>query len=262
MFTDERISTALEAMIRGINPPPVPLSEIQRKIPRAQAAPRNASLYARVALGTAAAIAITVIALPSISPAFVQTIGDRYRAALQALGGIAPPPAPKTLVSALSSQDATLATAQSRVHFTIVPPAGLPKDAASAKIWTTPTGVYSKASHTWRMGSPAVTFFYQRAKGRSFPLIADRFDPQVGMPGKYMFEARDPRPDGRPVLVKHERFVWRNGNQVMEAIEGDGINASEIETIRAAMHGIALPRRELHAPDSGTNSKLYRIGKP
>jgi hypothetical protein len=261
MYTDARISTALETMIRGIDAPPVPLSEILRKVRQPQPVPRYTSPYVRVALGAAAAIAVTVITLPSISPAFVQTIEERYRAALQALGGIAPPPAPKSFVAMLSSKDATLATAQSRVNFTIVPPAGLPKDIASAKIWTTPTGVYSQANRSWRVGSPAVTFFYQRANG-SFSLLADRFDPRAGMPGKYMFEARDPGSDGRPVLIKHERFAWRNGDQIMTAIENEDVSASEIDAIRVAMHGVALPRRELHAPDPGTSHTLYRIDKP
>jgi len=262
MFTDARISTALEAMIRGIDAPPVPLSEIQRKISQPQPVPRNTSRYASIALGTAAAITVTVVALPSISPAFVQTIEARYRAALQALGGIAPLPAPASLVAGLSSQSATLATAQSRVRFTIAPPAGLPDDIVSAKIWTTPTGVYSKTTRSWRVGSPAVTFFYQRAKGRSFQVLADRFDPQGEMVGKYMFEARDPGPDGRPVLIKHERFAWSNGDQIMTAIENEDVSATEIDAIRIAMHGVALPRRELHAPDPGTSHRLYRIDKP
>ena len=45
----------------------------------------------------------------------------------------------------------------------------------------------------------------------------------------------------------------------MMAVEGAGINVAEIETIRVAMHGVALPLRELRAPESGTTLKLYRI---
>ncbi|MEO6835635.1 MAG: hypothetical protein ABI231_06990, partial [Candidatus Tumulicola sp.] len=184
---------------------------------------------------------------------------ERYRTALQALGGIAAPAAPASLKSSLKSQTVTLATAQSRVRFTIVPPAGLPKDVVSEKIVTTPTGVFSKATHAWRVGSPALTFTYRRAGGNTFVLLADRYDPQDGLPPKYMFEALDPAPDGRPVLVKHEHFAWRNGSQVMSVNAGEGLSAAEIGSIRLAMHGVALLRRELHAPSSGTSGKLYRL---
>lgn len=93
--------------------------------------------------------------------------------------------------------------------------------------------------------------------------MADRFDPQSGFPPKYMFEAKDDAaPSGHPVLVKHEHFAWRNGNQVMSVSEGDGISAKQIEAIQVAMHGVVLHRRELHAPDSGTSFELHVIRKP
>lgn len=262
MFADARIRAALHAMIRGIDAPPVPLPHIQRKLSQPQPSLRYTSRYLRLTIATVAVMAVLVVALPSISPALVQSIEARYRAALQAMGGIAPPPAPESLVSALSPQNATLATAQSRVRFTIVPPAGLPNDIASEKIQTTPTGVYSKITRSWRVGSPVVSFFYRRAGGRSFMLIADRFDPQSQLPSKYMFEAKDPAPDGRPVLVKHEMFAWRNGNQIMTVVEGRGISGSEIKAIRAAMHGVVLAQRGLHVPASGTSLKFLRITKP
>jgi hypothetical protein len=107
-----------------------------------------------------------------------------------------------------------------------------------------------------------VSFSYRRADGRGFLLIADRYDPQGERPSKYMFEAMAPAPDGRPVLVKHERFAWRNGNQIMTAVEGHDISAREIDAIRVAMHGTAVPRRNLHAPESGTSLKLRLITKP
>ncbi len=259
MFSDARIREGLNTMIRGIDAPPVTLHQIQRKILQQQALPRYAPRYLRLAISVAVIIAMFVIALPSISPALVQTIEARYRAALQALGGIAPPPAPKALVSTLSSQsrNATLAIAQSRVRFTIVPPVGLPNDVVSAKIQMTPTGVYSKITHSWSVGSPSVSFSYHRADGRSFGLMAEQFDRQDGLQPKYMFEADGLASNGRPVLVKHEHFAWRNGNQVMMATQSDGISAPEIEAIQAAMRGVALPRRELHAPDTGTTMKLY-----
>lgn len=74
---------------------------------------------------------------------------------------------------------------------------------ADVDIRTTPTGVYSKETHAWRVGPPEVTFVYRRAGGREFVLIADRYDPHGEQPPKYMFEAKNPTADGRPVLVKH-----------------------------------------------------------
>ncbi|MDQ6932922.1 MAG: hypothetical protein M3160_07075, partial [Candidatus Eremiobacteraeota bacterium] len=129
------MSAALETMILGIDVPPVAVREIQRRISQPEPTLHQPH-QARVALAAAAIIAIIVIAFPSNSLGLVQSIEASYRAALQAMGGIAPPPAPKSL--ALSSQNATLATAQSRVPFTIVPPAGLPNDIVSAKIQTAP----------------------------------------------------------------------------------------------------------------------------
>ncbi|MDQ2992234.1 MAG: hypothetical protein M3R30_05385 [Candidatus Eremiobacteraeota bacterium] len=257
MFTDARIGDALDTMVRGLVVPPVPLAAIHRKISQPRpAAPRLPS-YVRLALAAAALIAIAIVAFPSTSAALIQSVEARYRAALQALGGTAPPPAPQALISSLHVRSATLASARSRVRFTIVPPAGLPQDVVSIQIDTAPTGVYSKATRSWSVGSPSVTFSYRRSGGRAFSLRADRYDPQATLTGKYMFEALDPGPDGRPRLLRHRQFAWRNGNQIMTVIEDAGIGSREIEAIRQAMHGVILPQRDLHAPDRGASGKLY-----
>jgi len=261
MFTDARISAALRNMIQGIDAPPVPLSEIQRKVAQLQPAPRYVPRYLRPAIAVTAVIAVVFVVFSSSSVAVIQTIEARYRAALQALGGIAPPPVPKSINSSLSSQRATLSTAQSRVRFTIIPPAGLPSDVVSSSIQTTPTAVYSKATHSWHVGPRAVNFSYRRAGGRWFALVAERFDPQSGFPPKYMFEPKPPAPDGHPVLTKYEHFAWRNGNQMMSATADEGISAPEIAAIRLAMSGIALPRRELHGPDKGTSYKFIILNR-
>lgn len=259
MFTDARITAALQTMVHGIDAPTVPLSEIQRKISQPQPVQRHSSRYSIIGTAAAAA-ALLVVAFPSIAPGFVQSVEARIAAVLQ---WQPPPPPPQWLTSAMSSQTATLATAQSRVPFKIVPPAGLPADIVSAKILTTSTVLYSKATHSWRKGTPDVAFTYRRADGRSFTLLADQFDPQAGPPPKYMFQDMGPAPDGRPVLVKHEHFAWRNGNQVMTVSEDDNISAREIEGIRVAMGGVALPRAETRrALDSRTSIKLHLIPKP
>lgn len=260
MSNDRAIDAALNAMLKSIVVPPVPLTEIRGKISQQSTIgvidrQRNRSLP----VAAAALVAALVIAVPLISPAIVQNLEARYRAALVALGGIAPPAVPKRILSKLTSQNETLASAQSRVNFTIVPPAGLPRDAALYKITTSGTGVYSKETHSWRVGPQEVVFVFRRAGGRKFELIADRYDPAGEQPPKYIFEARDPTANGQPVLIKHENFAWRNGNQIMLATEGVEISASEIRAIQAAMHGKSVPRRELHARDFGRTMKVRVI---
>ena len=122
MSADARISTALDAMIRGIVAPPVPLDAIHRKA-RSAPAKRAPLPLLRVALAAAALLAIAIIAFPSASSALIQGIEARYRAALQALGGAAGPPVPRTIIASLQSQStaATLQTARSRVQFALVP---------------------------------------------------------------------------------------------------------------------------------------------
>ncbi len=262
MFTEERIGTGLRVLIYGLEAPPVPLKAIFAKIAAPQRRPRISQYSWRFAVALAAVVAMIFAAFPSTSVAVMQTIEARYRAALEAMGGSAPPPVPTAVLSSLPSLPATLASAQSRVPFTIVAPSGLPKDVVSTSIRTIGTGIYSKRTHSWRAGSADVTFAYRRTDGRSFELIADVYDPQAELPPKYMFEAMDPALNGRPVLIRHEHFAWRNGNQVMLATEGTGITKDEILAIQRAMRGIALPRRDLHAPASGRSTKMYILKKP
>lgn len=94
-------------------------------------------------------------------------------------------------------------------------------------------------------------------------LMAEQFDPHA-LPPKYLFEPKDDvmTPNERPILIKHQHFAWRNGNQMMSATEGDGMSVAEIEGIRDAMHGAAVPQRDLHTPSAGGSMKLYRIPKP
>jgi hypothetical protein len=48
---------------------------------------------------------------------------------------------------------------------------------------------------------------------------AEGADAREGSPFKYIFEDRGER-DGREVLVRHENFEWRNGEQSMSAVTG------------------------------------------
>jgi hypothetical protein len=233
-MTDATMAAALRAMLDEIKAPPVPLDAIRRRMKQG-----TSRQWRRFSLPAAAiAIAMLVLALPRVAPGLTQTIEQQVKAILH---WTPPPPPPSSVESALRSWSGTLAEAQARVTFTIVPPADLPMDAALERITTTATGVYSYLSHRWSVGSPAVWFIYRRVGGREFSLLADRFDPREGTPTAYIFEDLGER-NGREVLVKHEKFTWRNGDQVMSAVAGEGLNAAEIIRIRAGMHGTAISR--------------------
>ena len=141
-----------------------------------------------------------------------------------------------------------------------MPPAGIPDDVTRERIWTTPTLVYSKVTHRWSKGDPEVFFSYDRARGRSFVILANRYDRRFGPPPQYMYE--DDSTGGR-MLLRHRNFAWRNGDQEMGAIESPDVSAAAIETIRDTMHGVAIPpartRAELH---SGTLVKRIYLLAP
>jgi len=253
MFADTRISPAVEAMLRGIDVPPVPLEAILRRAAQPETVSRS---LPRHLVAAAAVTVLLAAAVPAISPAFVQSIEAR----LQSLLPRHPPP--HSITAVMQTHTGSLAMAQSRVHFTIVPPAGLPKDVTSATISTTPTAVYSKETRSWRVGPSDVQFTYRRSDGRSFFLIADRFDPKYCPPAKYIFDADGTAPDGHRITVKRKNFAWRNGDQVMGTNENEDISAREIESIRTAMHGIALPQRATLSPCKNQTTKQIRIVAP
>jgi hypothetical protein len=73
-----------------------------------------------------------------------------------------------------------------------------------------------------------------------------------------MFEDTGKVRDGMPVLIRHAAFEWRNGDQVMKAVAGAGITATEIAKIRNAMHGVSIaPARTRRGRESGTIDKMY-----
>jgi hypothetical protein len=248
MYAEARIAAALQTMVRSIEAPPVPFDEIRKRIEGAK--PRRR--VGRYLPAAAAAVALLVLALPRIAPGVTQTIEQQVEAIMQWTPPPVPPPA--SVESAMRSQTGTLPAAQSRVPFTIVPPAGLPKDVVSEKIATIPTAVYSYVTHSWSVGSTAVWFVYRRADGRTMALLADGFDAREGPPSNHIFEDLGER-NGREILVKHDKFTWRNGNQVMSAIADEGISAAEIARVRAAMHGVDVTGFQQHA----SIDKEYRL---
>ncbi len=251
MFTDTRIAATFESLLGTIQAPPAPLDAIRERIARSEPSPRRGAPL-RFAVAAAAAVLVFLL-VPWVAPGFAQTIKSEIEALLQ---WKPPPPAPRSVWSAMRPAAETLATAQARVSFTIVPPTGLPSDVVSEKVSTIAAGVYSKAVHAWSVGARAVAFTYRRADGRSFMLKASWFGAREGAPSKYVFDA-DER-DARGLPVRHDVFSWRNGDQAMSAVAGEGISATEIATIRGAMRGIAI-RGAWPPPKSEGPTVEYRL---
>lgn len=262
MLDDAQLKNGLTAMLGTIDVPPASIAGIRRHMLLQQNARTGSRRLSFPAIAAAAA-AIALIATPLLSPAVMQSIEARTRAALQALGGIAPPAPPRALLSTLKPEPATLAYAQKRVSFTIVPPTGLPHDITSASIHIVPTGTYIPAAKSWKTGPEEVQFAYHRSGGREFVLTADPYDPKGEKPPEYIFDAdAGIGPDGKPLLIRHRNFAWRNGDQQMMATEGPELSAAEIRNIETAMHGIPVAQRALHTPFTGKPMRLRVLIKP
>jgi hypothetical protein len=238
MFADARIKNAVETIVAGVDVPPVNWHAIAARIAQPQPVERRQSRMLQFAVAAAACAAIVFAAFPASSLGLVRIVVSSYQDVIKVIGWTPPSGAPKSPLPPAARAD--VAAAQAHLDFTLVPPSGLPADAGVAKIWTAPTQIYTKATHVWSTGPAFATFTYQRSGGRSFTIFADRFDPQTGPPSKYMFESQD-LPGGRTALTRHEKFTWRNGDQVMSIVAGDGISASEIEAIRQSMNGVTIP---------------------
>lgn len=262
MLTDAQLETGIAAMLAGIDAPPASVTAIRRYMLLQQQSASGRRRRIQFPALAAAAAAVALILLPVLAPAIVQSLEARYRAALQALGGIAPPSPPKAVLSTLKSQPETLASAQKRVSFTIFPPVGLPRDIVSTTIRTVSTGTYTPATHSWKTGPMEVQFFYRRSGGREFVLIADPYDPNGEKPSKYIFDADGRDAKGRPVLIKHENFAWHNGDQLMTVTAGPDLTAAEIRNIKSAMHGLPVAQRTLHSPLTPKTMRLRVLVRP
>lgn len=254
MIADSELRRALSSLMKNVEVPNVPVATIRERMKKADAP--NVLKFHFAAIAAAAAIAV-VASLPMVAPGFMQTLEGKIAEILQ---WTPPPAAPKGILKGLQTQTVDLKTAQKRVSFTIVEPVGLPSDASAPKIAVAKTGVYSRSSHAWHSGPAIVTFSYMRRGGGSFSITAQPVSAQSKPPSKYMFEDRGVNAAGDPVLVKHERFTWRNGDQIVTAFAGEGITASEIVAIREAMHGV--PVREVWPPARDRNVLLIPAAKP
>lgn len=255
MAADTQLRDGFTVMLRSVDAPVVPLE----KIHRCMHAQHIAQSDRRPLAIAAAAVLLVAIAFPIASPGVVQTLEEKIAAILHWT-----PPAksrpPAAVWEAMKPQTVSLNEAQARVHFTIVIPAGVPLDAGAPAISVAPTGVYSPTTHTWSVGPAIVTFTYKREGGHAFGLSAASASSQTSPPSRYMFEDRGVDKAGNPILVRHDRLVWRNGDQLMTAIAGEGITRAEIVAIRSAMHGSPVPG--VWPPQHGRGATMVRVLPP
>jgi hypothetical protein len=253
MAVDSELTQGFASMLGSIDVPGVSLARIHQHA-QVNAPPQQA----RFAIAAAAAALLVAVALPIASPGVVQTLAEKIAAILH----WTPPsaPTPRSVYNAMKPHTVTLEQARARVTFTVTAPVGLPADASGATIMVAPTGVFSRTTRTWRVGPSALQFFYRRSGGRSFVLTAVPASTQTTPPSKYMFEDRGVDAAGNPILVRYDRFVWRNGDQIMSADAGDGISAAEIGAIESAMHGTPVPT--VWPPVQGVNEAKMRVSPP
>jgi hypothetical protein len=235
MTTDEQLRDGLRAMLQSVQAPAISLEQIHRRMQAPMQYDRRP-----FAIGAAAAAALAVaVALPIASPGVVQTLEQKIAAILHWTPPATRPPA--SLYQAMKPETVSLDEAQKRVNFTIVVPSGLPSDATGPSIQVAPTGVYSRTTHAWSKGPDVVMFTYKRADSRTFLVSASGIANSDLPQSKYSFEDRGVDKAGNPILVRHERFVWRNGDQRMSIIADDSISAAEILVIQGTMHGTPIP---------------------
>jgi hypothetical protein len=255
MVADSELAGKFSSALGSIDVPDVPLAQIYQRM-REGAAPQRVRFVVPAIAAAAIAIVITV---PIFAPAVTQTLEQKIEQIIHWSPPSVPPPA--SVTDAMRPQTVSLQHAQARVNFTIVAPAGVPSDASRPKITVGPTGVFSRKSRTWSVGPSVVIFSYTRPGGRSFVLSAEAASSQTTPPSKYVFDADVKRFDasGNPIPVKFERFVWRNGDQIMTVIAED-ISATEIAAIRTAMHGTPIPT--VWPPVHGTDEVKIAVPHP
>jgi hypothetical protein len=116
-----------------------------------------------------------------------------------------------------------------------------------------PVLAWDAKSKVWHAGPNVITYMYVRPNGTKFQLRAERYDVKTTLYA-YMWEVeRHPDGqavvhDGRVVFIRRQWFHWRNGDQLMSALEGDTLTAAEIAHIRNAMHGEPLAGVKTRGP--------------
>ena len=244
MFDDARVHAEIRSSLMNAAIPPVDLAAIRRRMNARRERPAGRRVRLRIAAASAAVL-IAGVCLTTASPALMQSIEERYVAALHAagIGPRIPTVLPPEVRSVTTPSQVSLATAKQRANFELVPPAGLPHDIVSRKIVAAPLAVWSKQGNAWKADGLQVTFTYVRRDGRAFNIIADRYS-ALSLPApRYIYNADDVPHNGTPNLRdRGENVVWRNGDQVLRVVTSAAISAHEIDQIRTAMHGIPLAR--------------------
>jgi len=246
MFDDARAHAEIRSTLMNAAVPPIDLAAIRRRMSARSERSSGRPMSARIAVASAA-VMIAGLSFTPAAPALMQSIEERYLAALHGagIGPRVPTALPQDVRSATNPSQVSLATAKQRANFVLVPPIGLPHDIVNRRIFAAPLAVWSKQENAWSTDGVQVTFAYVRRDGRAFDIIADRYSaPSLPAP-RYIYDADDAPRDGKlDRRGRGENFVWRNGDQVLHVVASTAITADEIAQIRAAMHGIPLPRYE------------------
>lgn len=234
MILEQSLRDGLSAVLDGLAVPDAPISSIRARIGAPSSVPVAFTPFRALAIAASVAL-IATVATPLVTPGFTASLEQRVAQILH----WSPPavPLPASLRPVLQGHAIGLSAAQHAVDFSIVPPDGLPSGSALAWIRLASTGEYSAKTHHWSTGSKYVEFGYRSADGGTFTLTASSTSMLTQAPSRYMLEERGTDKNGNPILLRRERFVWRNGDQIMTAIVGDYLSVNEIMAVRDAMHG-------------------------
>jgi hypothetical protein len=254
MVSEVQLRNDVSAMLQGIAIPDAPVARIRAAMGAMPPGP-PVRRRARAWASAAAAAVIVVGVLPAVAPGFTASVQERVLKMLR----WSPPnaPVPATLKKVLVGESLDLGDAQHAVDFHVVVPTGLPEGAALVATRVASDGAYSPASHAWAAGAKHIQFSYRRGDGGTFDLTAASSSTLAEPPSRYMVEERGTDKDGNTILVKRERYVWRNGDQVTTAIVSDNLSAAEIATIRDAMHGVPIATVWPPKPRGGAALRLH-----
>jgi hypothetical protein len=243
---DTSIAREVRAALIKETVPPVNLQAIHARPQAATVVNVRRPVYPRL-IAAAAVLVLAIVFVPHAGTALAAAVRN-------VVAWVAPP---KPLVKKLMHETKTvqtLAAAQAQVPFTIVAPAGLPDDARQTGIDAGPSGTWSSKTKSWTLGNGYAEFNYRRADGRVFRLHAERYDPRT-VQSAYMWNGDVRDASGKP--QRYDRFVWRNGDQMMAAV-ADGLTDVEIAHIREAMRGVPLPTVKDKGPHGGPRVYVIR----
>ena len=245
MFDDARIVAGVRNGLMSVAVPPIDLVAIQRRTSARRDPRPTRPRRVLVALASAAALVAGLSITAAQSPALLQSVRDRYIAALHAagIGSAAHEPVPERIRRLADPVPVTLAQAQRQANFRVIAPAGLPADVVSRAIFAAPLAVWSEQRDAWSTDGVQITFAYRRSNGRAFDIIAVRYT-SLSLPvPHYIYDVDDVPPDGKPNLrYRRENVVWRTGDEALHVVASPAISSREIGHVRAAMHGIPLAR--------------------